>query len=203
MLSKRDYRVIVLPSRAAAALCEKYHYLHSAPASIKFAFGLVHNRSNELVGFITYGIPHSVSLREGVAGKTYKNAVLELSRLWVSDDTPKNGESFLIGQTLRLLKGSKFKFIVSFADSKQGHVGTVYQATNWIYTGLTRLGNRKVPLTSTGHPLASIYGKTVEALEKEYGELSVVLTGGLHRYIHVNGDPALTLKIRFPQKRYP
>lgn len=27
------------------------------------------------------------------------------------------------------------KLIISFADSRQGHVGTIYQAGNWIYTG--------------------------------------------------------------------
>jgi hypothetical protein len=31
----------------------------------------------------------------------------------------------------------KPKVIVSYADSAQGHVGYVYQATNFIYTGLT------------------------------------------------------------------
>ena len=60
--------------------------------------------------------------------------VLELTRLWIEDGTPKNTESFFISQCL---KRACREIIVSFAQIDAGHVGTVYQATNWYYTGLS------------------------------------------------------------------
>ena len=49
---------------------------------------------------------------------------------------PKNSESKVIGTVLRSLKkNTNLKFLLSYADPAQGHVGGIYQATNWLYTG--------------------------------------------------------------------
>jgi len=87
-----------------------------------------------LKGVVCYGTPSSAPLRKGIAGPEHSCNVAELTRLWVCDSVPRNGESFLIGRTVG--KAGK-EIIVSFAEIQQGHVGTVYQATNWIYTGLS------------------------------------------------------------------
>ena len=76
------------------------HYLHRK-ASTMYAFGLFEGM--ELVGTIIYGKPASPSLCVGVAGKEESKSVIELTRLWIQDGTPKNTESYLIGQTLRML----------------------------------------------------------------------------------------------------
>lgn len=43
-------------------------------------------------------------------------------------------ESFLISQSLKMVDK---EIVVSYADTSQNHIGTIYQATNFIYTGLT------------------------------------------------------------------
>ena len=54
------------------------------------------------------------------------------------DETPKNTESYFIGKTLKWLKdNTKYRVILSFADTAQGHEGTIYKATNFIYKGIT------------------------------------------------------------------
>ena len=109
------------------------HYLHrKAPCS--FAFGLVENSTDKIVGVVIYGTPSSSTLRSGICGTEEKNNVIELTRLWIEDGTPRNSESFLIGNTLS--KVDK-EIVVSYAEIEQGHLGIVYQATNWIYTGLS------------------------------------------------------------------
>ena len=109
------------------------HYLHrKAPCS--FAFGLVENSTDKIVGVVIYGTPSSSTLRSGICGIEEKNNVIELTRLWIEDGTPRNSESFLIGNTLS--KVDK-EIVVSYAEIEQGHLGIVYQATNWIYTGLS------------------------------------------------------------------
>ena len=107
------------------------HYAKRMP-SISFAYGLFEN--GFMQGIVTYGSPASPSLCKGVCGPSYQNSVIELNRL-VLVNNKKNEASFLVGHSLRMLP--KYKIVVSYADTKQGHIGFVYQATNWIYTGLT------------------------------------------------------------------
>jgi hypothetical protein len=61
-------------------------------------------------------------------------SVIELNRLCLSENA-KNEASFLVAKSMRMIGGNRI--IVSFADPDQGHVGTVYQATNFLYCGLS------------------------------------------------------------------
>jgi len=98
---------------------------------ISFAFGLY--EQTVLIGVVTYGVPASSPLRAGICGDKWKSSVLELNRLCCENS--KNNASTLVGQSLRMLP--KPNIVVSYADTEQGHVGFVYQATNFIYTGLS------------------------------------------------------------------
>ena len=111
----------------------KRHYAHRLP-SISFAFGLVDER--EIIGVCTFGIPASPSLCRGICGEKYKSLVLEFNRLIIEEGSPHNSASYLIGNSIKLLPSPRI--LVSYADTGQGHIGYVYQATNWLYTGLTQ-----------------------------------------------------------------
>jgi len=127
--------------------CEKYiltiHYAKRWP-SISYAYGLFLNRNEgdwfallpELVGVITYGTPSSPTLRNGIAGDEMSENVLELNRLCLKNNL-KNEASILVGRSLKLLGNEKNAIIISFADTSQNHLGIVYQATNFIYCGLS------------------------------------------------------------------
>ena len=98
---------------------------------ISYAFGAY--RGTVLVGIVTYGTPASAPLRAGICGDEWAKKVLELNRLCC--ENTENLASALVGRSLRLLP--KPSVVVSYADTAQGHVGYVYQATNFIYTGLS------------------------------------------------------------------
>ena len=36
-----------------------------------------------------------------------------------------------------LTRHTTVKFLLAYADPSQGHLGVIYQATNWLYTGLS------------------------------------------------------------------
>ena len=108
------------------------HYAKRIP-NIMFAFGLYVD--NQLKGVVTFGMPASNQLCFGVCGKEHQSKVLELNRLCLMDNN-KNESSFLVGNAVKLLP--KPSIIVSYADSGQGHVGYVYQATNFLFTGTTK-----------------------------------------------------------------
>lgn len=108
------------------------HYAKRLP-NIMFAFGLY--EKNKLIGVVTYGMPASRSLCVGICGEQYSDFVIELNRLCLQNND-KNEASFLVGNSLKLLP--RPKIVVSYADAGQGHIGYVYQATNFLFTGTTK-----------------------------------------------------------------
>lgn len=196
-IDKIDYKT-------AMDLVVKNHYLHrKAPCS--FAFGLFCKESDGILGVITYGTPSSAPLRRGICGEDEKDNVIELTRLWVKDGTPKNTESFLIGNTLS--KVDK-EIVVSYAEIQQGHVGIVYQATNWIYTGLSA---KRTNWTIEGinkhcQTIADKY--TASELREKYGEkFKLVDRPRKHRYVYFNCKvrrrKELLSKLRYEVLPYP
>jgi hypothetical protein len=119
----------IKPFEASPWLLERHYAKRLCP--ISYAFGIYDEL--ELIGVVTYGVPSSSTLRSGLCGKNWSNNVLELNRLCCINK--KNVASMLVGRSLRLLP--KPSIIVSYADINQGHVGYVYQATNFLYTGLS------------------------------------------------------------------
>lgn len=104
------------------------HYAKRIPP-IEFAFGLFDDL--KMVGVCTYSTPISHTLRTLFDG--FK--LMELNRLVTNDGLPKNSTSFFVSQTLKMLPNPLV--IVSYADTSQHHHGYIYQATNFIYTGLS------------------------------------------------------------------
>lgn len=112
-------------------LLEKHYAKRMCP--ISFAFGLYD--ADQLVGVVTYGMPASPNLCMGVCGLDYKDKVLELNRLCLNDGV-RNGASFLVSKSLQMLP--KPTIVVSYADTAMGHVGYIYQASNFLFTGTTK-----------------------------------------------------------------
>jgi hypothetical protein len=109
------------------------HYAKRMP-SISYCFELL-NENNLTVGVCSFGRPAAHSLIKNAINGLYQNNFLELNRLITNDDLPKNATSFFVSKCLNMLP--KPNVIVSYADSSQNHNGYIYQATNWIYTGLS------------------------------------------------------------------
>lgn len=188
-------------AQAMKIVIEK-HYLHrKAPCS--FAFGLFDG--DEIMGVICYGTPSSAPLRRGLCGDEEKNNVIELTRLWVDDRVGKNGESYLIGNTIPLVDK---EIIVSFAEIQQGHVGLVYQATNWIYTGLSakRMNWTVDDLQVHCQTIADKY--TADELRAKYGDKFYMKPRPRkHRYVYFNCNKRrkreLLKKLKYGIEPYP
>ena len=111
----------------------KKHYLKRLPP-MSYCYGLYNNNLN-LIGVASYGRPAAHGVVKGAFDGKLMDNFLELNRLVINDGLPKNILSFFLSKTLSLLP--KPQAIVSYADTSQGHHGYIYQATNWIYTGLS------------------------------------------------------------------
>jgi hypothetical protein len=117
----------------AETLVIRKHYLHR-PCPVSWAFGIFVDE--QIKGVLTIGKPCSSTVCSGVCGKDRAHDVYELNRLWLDDCLPHNSESRFIGWCLReLRKMNPNLILVSYADTKQEHIGYIYQATGWLYTG--------------------------------------------------------------------
>jgi hypothetical protein len=198
----RHFSIVPIEHSAAMEVIVRDHYLHrTAPCS--YAFGLFD--ADILVGVICYGTPSSAPLRGGICGKEEASNVIELTRLWVSDECPKNSESYLIGNTIRRIDK---EIVVSFADPAAGHVGIVYQATNWIYTGLSakRTDWTVDGIAKHGQTLADKY--TASEIREKYGDrFCLRARPRKHRYVFFNCDRRrkreLMRKLRYQPVPYP
>lgn len=134
------------------------------------------------------------------------NSILELNRLWVSDELSKNIETLLISVSFKYIKNNRpeIKAIQSFADGRLG-CGTIYKASNFKYYGYsesvffedveTGVTYHKVPLENTKRPtgfkklnLLYINGKLKPFKVKTY------------RYIYLLDNQC---EIKLKEKPYP
>ena len=173
--------------------CEPFilgiHYAKRWP-SISHAYGLFDN--GELVGVVTYGTPPSATLRTGLAGEEMAKHVLELNRLCLKYNR-KNEASFLIARSLKMLPDERI--VISFADTSQGHQGTVYKAANFTYHGLSA---KRTDWKVKG--VEHLHGQTIadefrgvknraQAMREKYGDdFYLAPRPRKHRFIYVVGS---------------
>jgi hypothetical protein len=122
----------------------KNHYSHLW-TKVSYAIGLYveddshqfFNTSEKLIGVACYGDPIGRLSGQSITELLDRTEVLELVRLFVFDDYGSNIESWFLGKTFQWLRENTphIKGLISYSDPKEGHNGTIYQATNWIYQG--------------------------------------------------------------------
>lgn len=111
----------------AKRMIEENHYSH------KFlgVFGEVNigvYKDGRLIGVASYGKPLDF--------KYDKGELIELNRMWLSDELGRNAESILLSVSIKMLRRlkPKLKFVQSFSDGRLG-CGIVYQSANFKYFG--------------------------------------------------------------------
>jgi len=90
-----------------------------------------------LIGVVLYGHPVGFRVVKSISEELENDDVLELKRLWIEDGYGKNIESYVISQTLKMLKkdSPQTKVVISYADRNEKHKGIIYRASNWLYQG--------------------------------------------------------------------
>ena len=199
----RDLIVRPVPFRVARQILVDKHYLHSLPGGTRITFGVF--VGPRLLGALALGVgPFNVpSLVDGATA----DDCLTLTRLWLSDELPRNSESRVLGITIRgLRRHTALKFLVSYADPSQSHLGTIYQASNWLYTGLSDamplydIGDGKVHHSrSLSHAFGS---HSVRHFAGHGVTVRLVPQARKHRYLYFL-DPAWISRLRTPTLTYP
>lgn len=193
--------------QTAARICRDHHYAGRVP-SIVASFGLWVD--DVMAGVITYGIPAQKNALS-FCGDAYTDNGLELNRLFVFDWAGRNSESYLIGQSFKLLERyyKSYFILISYADSGKDHIGYIYQATNWIYTGISS-GDVEFNIDGKHYHRKNafnIFGTgSYRELSKDH-DVEIFKQGDKHRYVYFLGDRRQRRKmrkaLRWPVLPYP
>jgi hypothetical protein len=128
-----DYTIDLIDKNLAKKLIKENHYSHSWTPS-RYTLGLFDGES--LIGVAVYGFPVGRQTVKSITPNLTNKEVLELKRLWLVDEAPKNSESYFIAKTFDWLrKNTGIKVLISYSDPMENHLGIIYQATNWLYQG--------------------------------------------------------------------
>ncbi len=199
----KSLRVERVAPSAIADVIEREHYLHSMPKAAQACFGVY--AGGGLAGAVVF----TSGARQGhrVLEAARPQDVATLARLWLADDLPQNAESRVLGIVLRAVhRETSWKLVLSYADPGAGHVGTIYQATGWVYLGQAPPeGYIAIGDSRERHPRSvyTQYGSNAIGHLRATGvPARRVFVSGKHRYVYVL-DAAWRWRLRAAAQPYP
>ena len=185
-LNKERITMEVIPFKLARDIISKHHYTHTL------------NRANICLGFYIDGKLNTVMVygRASISHDKMLNSLpgdyFELVRLFSFDWAGKNMESYCIGQSIKYIKENypHIKCLIAFSDPEQGHIGTIYQSTNWLYCGITdKVGGYQFYIDGKWqHPRNTVlnYGtRKTEEIKKLFPGVKMRRTPRKYRYIYL------------------
>lgn len=187
----RDFSILLCQRKEIVKFIEHWHYSKNVNGlTTDYCFKLLDEEKN-VIGAMIYGKIAMANVWKKYSENEYE--LIELKRLCCIDNTPKNTESFFIGQTLRWLKNNtNIKKVISYADTTYLHKGTIYKASNFSYEGMTAKGkviiyegkryHDKTIRTKYKGKLKPFAVNIVEAIKN--GQAKYVETLGKHIYIY-------------------
>lgn len=109
------------------------HYLKSTPAGAKLRLWILDEKRNR-IGAMMWGRPTARNL-DG-------NRLLELTRMYVIDDTDPFVESKALSLARKMIRKTMpdIKGLIAYSSTGQEHEGTIYEADNWFVLGVSKSG---------------------------------------------------------------
>lgn len=139
--------------KAAKYAVEHWHYSKTMPVGKTLKIGVWENE--KFIGVIIYSRGSAPNI-----GKPFglgQDECCELTRIALN--THETPVSKMMAVSFKFLKNNSpgLRLIISYADPQQGHHGGIYQATNWIYMGASKMNNIRLH-GKIYHP-KSLYGR--------------------------------------------
>ena len=206
----KDLEIRKIDFQEAKKYIKENHYSHTIASSVKLALGFYYKE--ELVTAIVYGCPVGRRVTQWL--QIERENCVELIRLFSKDGLPPNTESYCIGKSFKYIKENmpNLKYLISYADPNHGHVGYIYQATNWRYVGVQRrlLPERRIFIDGKETHARSLNAKhgstSKKKLEEIYGD-RLEIKSALKKHVYLmclgNKKERRSWYKKFPEKPYP
>jgi hypothetical protein len=147
-MAKADLKIDWATHEAAKYACVNWHYSGCLPVGKLVKVGVW--ECGKFIGVVLFGRGASPNL-----GKPYalpQSECVELVRVALTSHESRVSRIVSIAMMFLRQSNQNLRLIVSFADQSQGHYGGIYQAGNWVYSGVGTAKPRLVmPDGSTRH----------------------------------------------------
>ena len=200
----RDMTVGPASTEDVQEFARRYHYT-GVGNNANWRWGLWHGVT--LHGVVSYNLP-TRSVCASVFGEESLHRVWHMGRLILSDDSPRNSESRLIGGSLRAIQREHPETwaVLTYAATDAGHLGYVYQATNALYTGTA--GDPNYYVDEKGQRRGThLDGHSVDAGRAAAMGWVKHKGGPKHRYVYILGNKTQRRQrralLRYPVLPYP
>lgn len=159
-----DLLVAPCSYQAAKWAVEHWHYSRTMPTPPVLRFGAWEDE--RYIGCVLFSRGATTNY-----GKAYGLRITEIAELTrVALDNHVSPVTEVLAYSIKMLKQREkgLRLLISFADTNQGHIGTIYQASNWIYAGTT--GSSYKYKDKTGRIWHSRQVSST-GVKRQYGEL--------------------------------
>jgi len=192
MQDKPNLKIDWASHDAAKYACENWHYSKCLPVGKLVKVGAWEN--NKFIGVVIFarGANHNMSKQYNLG----QDECVELVRIALTKHITQ--VSKIMSLAIRWLTQSNtgIKLLVSYADPEQGHHGGIYQATNWIYQGVS---SKAIKVWYKGK---WAHKKTVDDAKINQINLLKKIVEGKHKYLFAL-DNEIKIKIKELHKPYP
>jgi hypothetical protein len=124
--------------KAVQYACMNFHYAKRLPAQPMTAFS-VFNNTDEWCGVVVFNIGIGNIAK---AFNLHNGSVCELVRVALNGKQEQTSKAVAIAVKQFKRVNPLCKLLVSYADSDQNHVGTIYQAMNWYLVSTHKTGDK-------------------------------------------------------------
>jgi hypothetical protein len=155
--------------------------------------------NGKFIGVVMFGRGANKSI--GAPFDLDQTECCELVRIALTTHKTPVSRIMMIAIKFLKISNDNMKMIVSFADSSQNHYGGIYQATNWIYNGMTSPADEYIYKGKIWHGRAfrKSYGSHLNYIDKG---LKIVSGSSKHRYL-MPLDKEVRSKVQLLSKPYP
>jgi len=154
-LKRSDYIVRTVSLQTCQRLVQLYHRQGGGSNTAIFRHGLFHKKravfEADCLG-VAWWIPPTKDAAQASYDGDWRR-VLCLHRLVCVPWAPRNAASFLLAQSIKLIKATgRWDCLITYASTRFGHDGGIYRATNWEFVGYTQ--PEPVWVNQWGHEVA-------------------------------------------------
>ena len=133
---QKDYIIRMVDREVTKKMIVSLHYSGKVVTNSALFLGVY--RNDVLVGALDFGPPmNPKSTPNKIWSGSTQHEMFELNRMVMAEEEPRNSESKAIAGAIKFVVRyfPQKKYLLSFSDGKEGNVGYIYQASNWVYLG--------------------------------------------------------------------
>jgi hypothetical protein len=171
----RAFYVAQIPCKEARDIITNFHYSHRVVNNSYLHLGVYIGEALE--GALQFGYMLNPARAGKVVAGTVQGQYMELNRMWLSDEAPRNSESRAISYSVKYIRRicPSVAWIQSFADERCGGLGVVYQAANFLF-----IGSHKTAFFELD---GDIYHKMLLTAHQKSGQRGHYVRANLHRAV--------------------